>query len=193
MLRSIAVFCGSSMGFDPIYRQSASAVGRALARNGIELVYGGGKVGLMGVLADSVLAEGGVVTGVVPKALVERELAHGGLSKLHIVPSMQLRKALMADLADAFVALPGGGGTLDEIIEQWTWAQLGIHLKPCAFLDVNQFYAPLQTMLSQFVAEGFTPRERADMLIFSCHIDDILERFRGYVPPRKKWSDKSSE
>ena len=134
-MNSICVFCGSSSGANGIYEESARATGKALVRAGLRLVYGGGRVGLMGVLADEVLAAGGQVTGVMPRALVEREIAHRGVTDLRVVETMHERKELMADLADAFIALPGGAGTLEEIFEQWTWSQLGIHAKPCGFIN----------------------------------------------------------
>ena len=147
-MKSIAIFCGSALGADPIYLRTAQNVGRCLAEQGITLVYGGGRSGLMGVVADSALAAGGQVIGVIPQVLVTKELAHPGLTELHVVENMQQRKSKMSELADGFVAMPGGVGTLEEIFEQWTWAQLGIHLKPCAFLNVDGFYDDLLKFLS---------------------------------------------
>ena len=139
-MNSICVFCGSSLGNDPIYKQIAQATGQAIAEQGLTLTYGGGRSGLMGVVADSAIKAGGQVIGVIPNALVDRELAHTGLTALHVVNDMHERKTKMAELADAFIALPGGAGTLEEIFEQWTWSQLGIHQKPCAFLNIDGFY-----------------------------------------------------
>ena len=139
-MKSIGIFCGSSAGEHPLYLDTARLVGRTLAQQGLALVYGGGKVGLMGAVADAALEAGGVVIGVMPRGLVEREIAHRGLTELHVVEDMHERKTKMAALADGFIALPGGAGTLEEIFEQWTWAQLGIHEKPCAFLNIKGYY-----------------------------------------------------
>jgi uncharacterized protein (TIGR00730 family) len=165
MLRAVCVFCGSQSGRSPAYAEAARALGRELAARGIELVYGGGRVGLMGTLADEVLARGGRATGVIPLALQERELGHTGLSELHVVPSMHERKARMASLSDAFVALPGGFGTLEEICEAITWAQLGLQPKPCALLDAADYWAPLVRLFDQAVEQGFVaPAGRALVL-----------------------------
>jgi uncharacterized protein (TIGR00730 family) len=165
MLRRVCVFCGSQAGRSPAYAAAARALGRLLAERGIELVDGGGRVGLMGVLADEVLARGGRAIGVIPQALMERELGHTGMSELHVVGSMHERKALMAELSDAFVALPGGFGTFEEICEAITWAQLGIHPKPCALLDVDEYWAPLVALFDQAVEQGFLdPSARALVL-----------------------------
>ena len=149
------VFCGSSAGTNPVYRAAATELGTALAAANIELVYGGGHVGLMGAVADAVLAAGGTVIGVIPRTLAEREVAHSGLTQLHIVESMHERKALMADLSDGFVALPGGFGTFEEFCEAVTWVQLGIQTKPCVLLDVNGYYEPLIAMFDRAVEDGF--------------------------------------
>jgi uncharacterized protein (TIGR00730 family) len=149
------VFCGSSAGTNPVYRAAATELGTALAAANIELVYGGGHVGLMGAVADAVLAAGGTVIGVIPRALAEREVAHSGLTQLHVVESMHERKALMADLSDGFVALPGGFGTFEEFCEAVTWVQLGIQAKPCVLLDVNGYYEPLIAMFDRAVEDGF--------------------------------------
>ena len=162
----ICVFCGSSPGRDPVYLEQAAAFGALLAQRGIVLVYGGARVGLMGALADAALAHGGQVIGVMPEALMAREVAHRGLSELHVVGSMHARKALMAELSDAFVALPGGIGTLEELFEVWTWSQLGLHEKPCALLDLNGFYSGLRAFLDHVVHEGFLkPVYRAGLLV----------------------------
>jgi len=164
-MRRICVFCGSQPGNSPAYADAARALGRLLAERGIELVTGGGRVGLMGAIADEVLARGGRAIGVIPRALQERELGHDGLTELHVVASMHERKARMAELSDAFVALPGGFGTFEEICEALTWAQLGIHPKPCALLDVADYWAPLVRLFDQAVERGFLEaRNRALVL-----------------------------
>ena len=142
----------------------------------------------MGVLADTVLSAGGQVTGVIPRALLDREIAHSGVSDMRIVQSMHERKELMASLAAAFIALPGGAGTLEEIFEQWTWAQLGIHAKPCGFLNVNAYFDPLLTLIERMVAEGFMARPFAAMLAVETDPDRLLARFRAYHPPPQKWA-----
>ena len=187
-MNSICVFCGSSSGTDGVYEAAACSIGRALARAGLRLVYGGGKVGLMGVLAEAVLSAGGQVTGVMPRALFEREIAHAGVSDMRVVSSMHERKELMAGLADAFIALPGGAGTLEEIFEQWTWAQLGIHAKPCGFLNVNGYFSRLLAMIDHMVAEGFLAAPLADMLVVEGDPERLLARFREYQPPTSKWT-----
>lgn len=188
MLASIAVFCGSSNGTDPAFIGAARAFGALLARERITLVYGGGHVGLMGALADAVLAAGGRVVGVIPRALWDREIGHGGLTELHVVETMHERKALMASLAEAFVALPGGLGTLEEIFEVWTWGQLGIHAKPCGFLDVNGYYAPLLSFLDGAVERGLVRREHRAMAIVDDDCATLLRRLAEYQPPRvAKW------
>ena len=190
-MNSICVFCGSSSGANGIYEESARATGKALVRAGLRLVYGGGRVGLMGVLADEVLAAGGQVTGVMPRALVEREIAHRGVTDLRVVETMHERKELMADLADAFIALPGGAGTLEEIFEQWTWSQLGIHAKPCGFINVNGYFTPLLVMVEHMVAEGFMAPALASMLTIENEPERLLARFRLYQPPARKWSTET--
>lgn len=186
-MKAICVFCGSSVGRDPAYREAAVSAGHALARAGLSLVYGGGKVGLMGAVADAALAAGGRVVGVMPRALVEREIAHAGLSELHVVETMHERKTRMADLSDGFIALPGGAGTLEEFFEQWTWAQLGIHGKPCALLNVLEYFRPLISMIEKAVAEGFVAKSYGDMLVVATDVEAILKRFASYVPPARKW------
>ncbi len=177
---SICAFCGSHRGSNPAYEAAARSTGQAIARAGVRLVYGGGNVGLMGVLADAVLSTGGHVTGVMPRALVEREIAHRGLSSLRVVETMHERKKLMADLSDAFVALPGGAGTLEEIFEQWTWSQLGIHAKPCGFLNVGGYFDALLSMIEHMVAEDFVARPFAEMLIVETDPERLLARFQSY-------------
>lgn len=179
----ICVFCGSSPGRDPGYLEQAAGFGALLARRGIALVYGGAHVGLMGALADAVLQHGGHVIGVIPEALVAWEVAHRGLPDLRIVGSMHERKALMAELSDAFVALPGGVGTLEELFEVWTWSQLGLHGKPCALLDVNGFYAGLSAFLDHVVGEGFLrPDQRAGLLV-ERDPEALLRALACFEPP----------
>jgi uncharacterized protein (TIGR00730 family) len=185
-LRSVAVFCGSRSGSHPEYAAAAATTGRVLAARGTTLVYGGGRVGLMGVVADAALAAGGRVVGVIPQALHERELTHTGVSELHVVGSMHERKARMADLADAFVALPGGAGTLEEVAEQWTWAQLTLHAKRSGFLDVRGFWGPVRAMLERMVADGFVRPEQQDILRF----DDDVERLLDSLDEPLGWTDK---
>lgn len=191
MIRRICVFCGSNTGSDPAYAEAARALGQLFAREGIALVYGGGSVGLMGVLADSVLAAGGEAIGVIPQALWAREVGHRGLTDLRIVETMHERKAMMADLADAFIALPGGLGTLEEIFEVWTWAQLGLHQKPLGFLDVNGFYAPLMEFLDRAVRSRFVRDEHRAIAMIARDPEALLKRFESWEPPRvAKWITK---
>jgi uncharacterized protein (TIGR00730 family) len=161
----VCVFCGSATGADPVFAAAARSFGRLLASRGTALVYGGGHVGLMGALADAVLVAGGSVIGVIPERLAARELAHHGLTELHVVPSMHERKAKMASLADAFVALPGGLGTLDELFEIWTWAQLGFHAKPIGLLDVAGFFAPLLELTRHMVEQGFVRAPQLELAL----------------------------
>jgi uncharacterized protein (TIGR00730 family) len=187
-MRSVSVFCGSSAGIDPRFAQAASEFGALLAKEEITLVYGGGHVGLMGILADAVLANGGKVIGVIPRALWDREVGHRNVTELHVVETMHERKAMMASLADAFVALPGGLGTLEEIFEVWTWAQLGIHDKPCGFLDVLGYYSPLLTFLDRAVDAGFVRPQHRAMAIVDDDSSSLLRRMAEYEPPRvTKW------
>lgn len=182
------VFCGSSPGFSPVHAAIAEELGRELAGAGIALVYGGGNVGLMHVVAEAALEKGGEVIGVIPQALVERELAHPALSALHITTNMHERKALMAELADGFIALPGGIGTMEELFEVWTWGQLGWHPKPCALLNVQGYYDGLIAFLDNMVAEGFLTRDHRDMLIVADRVADLLDLLADYVPPQTgKW------
>ena len=160
---------------------------RARGRRRLGLVYGGGRVGMMGVLADAVLAHGGEVTGVIPRHLVEREVAHDGVSTLHVVTTMHERKARMVELADAFIALPGGVGTLEELFEVWAWAQLGLHAKPCGVLNVEGYYDTLQAHVARMVAEGFLRPEHGAMVLFADDPEVLLGRFADYVPPPERW------
>ena len=187
-MRSLCVFCASSPGRDPAFAAAARAFGALVAREGITLVYGGGHVGLMGALADAALAAGGRVVGVIPRGLWDREVGHRGLTELHVVETMHERKATMASLADAFVALPGGLGTLEEIFEVWTWGQLGIHSKPCGFLDVAGYYAPLFAFLDQAVERGLVRPQHRAMAIVDDDGERLLRRLADYEPPRvEKW------
>jgi uncharacterized protein (TIGR00730 family) len=190
--QSICVFCGSNVGSRPEYSSAAEAVGRLLAERRIELVYGGGKVGLMGKVADAVLSAGGKVKGVIPQALMLREIGHEGLTELKIVNSMHERKALMAEFADAFIALPGGFGTLDEFCEILTWAQLGLHHKPCGLLNVNGYYDHFSRLLDHAVNEQFLrPLHRA-MVISDEDPEALLCRMMEYEAPLTgKWIDRS--
>jgi len=175
-LHTLCVYCGSSPGLRPEYLATASAFGRLLAGKRVTLVYGGGNVGLMGALADAALEAGGKVIGVIPHLLIEKEVAHAGLTELHAVASMHERKMKMAELSDAFVALPGGIGTLDEIFEATTWTQLGFHAKPCAFLNVVGFYDPLFAFLRQLVTQGFLKEKHLDSLLMETDPEHLLER-----------------
>jgi uncharacterized protein (TIGR00730 family) len=171
-MKRICVYCGSSLGNQPLYREAALAMGAVLASRKIGLVYGGGNVGLMGVVADAVLAGGGEVIGVIPQSLADREIAHSGVTDLRIVDSMHTRKALMADLSDAFIAMPGGFGTFEEIFEAVTWTQLGVHRKPCGLLNVGGFYTPLALFIDQAVSEGFIKPVHRQSIV----VDDNPER-----------------
>lgn len=188
MIRRICVFCGSNAGSDPAYADAARNLGLLFAREGIGLVYGGGSVGLMGEVADSVLSAGGEVIGVIPHALWAREVGHRGLTDLRIVETMHERKAMMADLSDAFIALPGGLGTLEEIFEIWTWAQLGLHAKPLGFLDVNGFYSPLMQFLDRAVRERFLKEPHRAIALVDEDAEGLLRKFDAWRPPRvEKW------
>lgn len=185
---NICVFCASSVGARPEYAQAARAFGAALAANGVGLVFGGGCVGLMGIVADATLEAGGRAIGVIPRALVEREIAHRGLTALHVVDSMHERKQLMADLADAFVLLPGGFGSWDEFCEVVTWAQLGIHRKPLGVLDVGGYYEPLFAMMDRAVAEGFVSAVQRDRIVVDADQNRLFERLRTAPTPNEvKW------
>jgi uncharacterized protein (TIGR00730 family) len=182
-MRRVCVFCGSSAGERPEYRAAAADFGRALAARGLGLVYGGGCVGLMGVLADAALEAGAEVIGVIPRFLADKEIAHAGLSELRVVRSMHERKALMSELSDAFAALPGGLGTLEELFEVWTWAQLGLHKKPCGLLDAAGFYAPLTRFLDHAQHEGFVRAPHRAILHVESESAALLDRFEAHRPP----------
>jgi uncharacterized protein (TIGR00730 family) len=189
-LKSVCVYCGSNAGSRPVYAERAAQLGTQLARDGLALVYGGGNVGLMGIAADAALAAGGEVVGVIPEQLVGWEVAHRGVTRLEVVANMHERKARMFDLSDAFVALPGGFGTLDEMFEMLTWRQLGLGDKPCAFLDVDGFYAPLVAMMDRMVAERFLHADQRRDLWHGEDIGAMLAWMRDYVPAQAdKWLD----
>jgi uncharacterized protein (TIGR00730 family) len=190
-MKSIGVYCGSNAGSKPAYAERAMALGDRIARQGLRLVYGGGNTGLMGVVANAVLEAGGQVTGVIPKQLVDWEVAHRGLTELEVVGSMHERKARMFDLSDGFVTLPGGFGTMEEIFEMLTWRQLGIGNKPCAFLDVDGFYAPLIGMIDRMVEERFLHAEQRTDLWHGEDIGAMLQWMRDYQPAQaSKWIDE---
>lgn len=182
----ICVYLGSSPGNNPLYRQAAEQFGTLLAKRGIGLVYGGGMVGLMGVVADAVCAAGGEVIGVIPEALRAREHDHQGITELHVVKTMHERKAMMANLSDGFVTLPGGIGTFEEMFEAWCWSQLGYHNKPVGLLDVNGFYSGLRQFIDNVVDEGFLQPRHRSMLIVESDPETMLERIINYTPPENE-------
>jgi len=190
-MRRLAVYCGSSMGADPAFAEAARALGREMARRDIGLVYGGGRLGLMGTVADAVLGAGGEAYGVIPQALIDLEVAHTGLTELHIVANMHERKAKMTDLTDAFVALPGGIGTLDELFEAWSWNALGYHAKPFALLNVGGFWDDLVGLMDHVTENGFmSPARRAQLLVGS-DVDDVIDQLDAAIieaaEPRMVW------
>jgi uncharacterized protein (TIGR00730 family) len=190
-VRRVCVFCGASSGRSPSYADAARALGAELARRDLGLVYGGGRVGLMGAVADAALAAGGEAVGVIPQELVVRELAHGGLTELRVVDSLHERKALMAELADGFVALPGGFGTLDELLEQLTWSQLGLHAKPVGLLDVDEYWRPLIELARHATEQGFVRESDLAAIAVAAEPDallDRLERMTREPRPRPKWT-----
>lgn len=187
-MKRIAVFCGSSFGTDDIYKSQAQLLGKTLARQDIELVYGGASVGLMGAVADGVLSEGGKAIGVLPNFLKSREVAHNELTELILVDSMHERKAKMHELSDGVIALPGGLGTLEEFFEMLTWAQLGLHKKPMAVLNTDGFYDPLNVLVQSMVDKGFLKQENQQMIIVSDKIEVLLDKMRNYTAPSvEKW------
>jgi uncharacterized protein (TIGR00730 family) len=186
-LNSICVYCGSAPGNDPAFHAEAVTAGTLIARQGLTLVYGGGKVGLMGAVADAALAAGGKVIGVMPADLVNQEIGHTGLTELIVVNSMHERKWKMAELADGFLCLPGGPGTFEEIVEQWTWALLGFHAKPCGFVNVNGYYDLMRATVQQMADKGFLAQPYVDMLVYAETTAQAIEAFRTYVPPPPKW------
>jgi uncharacterized protein (TIGR00730 family) len=181
-LSSVCVFCGSNAGVDPRYLEAAVDTGRALAERGLRLVYGGAHVGMVGALADAAIGAGGEVTGVIPRQIVDLEVGHNGVADLRVVDSMHERKALMADLADAFIALPGGIGTFEELFEVFTWAHLGLHRKPLGLLDVAGYYGPLEVLLDHAVDQRFLRPETRAMLVRDETLDGLLERFGAWRP-----------
>jgi uncharacterized protein (TIGR00730 family) len=185
-LLRVCVFCGSANGRGPAYPKAAAELGTLLAERGIGLVYGGAQVGSMGVVANAALAAGGEVIGVIPDGLFEREVPHTGLTELHVVADMHERKARMAGLSDAFLALPGGAGTLEELFEVWTWAQLGIHDKPIGLVDTEGFYQPLLRMVEHMVDEGFLRVDYRNMIDVDADPANLLDRFADYRPPASK-------
>jgi uncharacterized protein (TIGR00730 family) len=186
-LNSICVYCGSSPGTDPLFMDEAVRAGTLIAKSGLTLVYGGGRVGLMGAVADAALAAGGKVTGVMPADLVNAEIGHTGLTELRVVNSMHERKLVMSEISDGFLCLPGGPGTFDEIFEQWTWALLGIHEKPCGFVNVSGYYDPMRQTIQHMADNGFIGQPYVDMLIYAATTQAVIDRFRAYVPPPPKW------
>jgi uncharacterized protein (TIGR00730 family) len=192
-LQTICVFCAANPGVDPAYVEQATAMGRFLAESGRRLVYGGGRTGLMGALADGALAAGGEVIGIMPRHLVDHEVAHTGLTKLHVVASMHERKSLLAELSDGFLAMPGGLGTLEEIFEVWTWGQLGLHRKPYGLLQVGDFFAPLLRFLDHAVEEGFIRQEYRDLLVVATEPSSLISRMENMSPPPlPRWVDRES-
>ncbi|MCH7987991.1 MAG: TIGR00730 family Rossman fold protein [Planctomycetes bacterium] len=187
-MKSVCVFCGSKVGVDDVYREQAAVLGRLLAEQGIRLVFGGGSIGLMGVMADAVLESGGRVTGVIPRMLATKELLHTRVSDMHQVDDMHTRKALMAELSDAFVALPGGYGTFEELFEIITWAQLGIHEKNIGLLNVAGFFDPLVRMIDHAIQEGFIKPKQRELIIVEERPDALLKRLVEHQMPQvKKW------
>ncbi|MDV5140170.1 TIGR00730 family Rossman fold protein [Chimaeribacter arupi] len=182
-----AVFCGSAHGTDPAFIKETERLVQAMADRNVSLVYGGGHVGLMGTLADTAIASGVHVIGVMPHSLVNHELAHRGVSELKVVKDMHERKSTMAENADFFIALPGGAGTLEEIFEAWTWAQLGLHNKACAFFNVNGYFDSLFTFFERMIDDGFMKKAYSEMLIISDDPDELIEKALSYTPPPPKW------
>jgi len=191
-LKRVCVFCGSSFGARPAYKEAAQRLGKALAARGIGLVFGGGCIGLMGAVADAVLAGGGEAIGVIPDSLMRREIGHRGVTKLHVVQTMHERKALMADLSDAFIALPGGYGTLEEFFEVVTWSQLGIQQKPCGLLNVEGYWDGLLKVLDHTVDEGFVRPENSQLVLVAQNPETMLNRLAEWEPPGhiEKWLDR---
>ncbi|QNF33281.1 TIGR00730 family Rossman fold protein [Adhaeribacter swui] len=189
-MKSVAVFCGANFGNNPIYTSKAQELGKLLAEQNMQLVFGGGRVGLMGAIADSVLQHGGKAVGVIPQSLVDREVAHATLTELHVVQTMHERKALMASLADAFIAMPGGFGTLDEVCEIITWNQLSIITKPVAFYNVNNYFERFLQFIDEGVAEGFIREEHRTNLVIEEEPEKLLQKLQGYTPVSvSKWID----
>ncbi len=190
-MKNVCVFCGSASGENPLYATAAREMGQALVARGLGLVYGGGRIGLMGEVATAVVRAGGEVIGVIPHALAEKEVAFAEATELHVVDTMHIRKALMADRSDAFVALPGGYGTCDELFEILTWGQLGIHFKPVGLLNVNGFFTPLLAWLDHITAEGLLKQRHRDLLLVDDTVTGILDKLASWKPrpDRTKWVD----
>ena len=193
-MKTLCVYCGSSPGTDPAYLEAGRSLGRLLAARDIDLVYGGASVGVMGAVADAVLAGGGRAIGIIPEALAVKEVAHDSLTEQHVVGSMHERKALMAERSDAFVALPGGWGTFEEIFEMLTWAQLGFHEKPCGLLNVNGYYDHLHAFLEHAIEAGFVPPVCRDMLMVEPDPGPLLDRYDADRAPKvRKWITREQE
>jgi uncharacterized protein (TIGR00730 family) len=189
-MKSVCVYCGSNVGTLPAYRETAQSLGRLLASEELKLIYGGGHIGLMGALADALLDAGGSVVGIIPRTLADRELAHQGLTELRIVGSMHERKLMMAELSDGFIALPGGFGTFEEFCEILTWAQLGMHAKPCGLLNVEGYYDPLLSLFDRAVADGFVRQKHREIVLTATEPQALLQAMRSYQPPTAhKWID----
>lgn len=186
MIKRLAVFCGSRAGASAVYKEGAIELGKELAKRNITLVYGGASVGIMGILADTVLQEGGKVIGVIPEILEQREISHLKLTELIIVKTMHERKAKMADLSDGFIALPGGPGTLEEFFEVFTWAQIGIHQKPCGLLNINGYYDPLLHLFDHMVEQQFLQEKHRSLAIMETTANQLLEQFSSFKPASKK-------
>lgn len=187
----LAVFTGSASGDDEIYAREAGRFATELASRGIGIAYGGGQVGLMGIIADSAVAAGGDVVGVIPESLDQTEVGHVGLDQLHVVDSMHERKQMMADMADGFVALPGGIGTLEEIFEAWTWLQLGVHAKPVGFLNVSGYWTPLLDAVASMSAAGLVRPDYLAAAVVAQDADELLARFAGWQAPRRRWAERA--
>ncbi|SES64703.1 hypothetical protein SAMN05216389_101235 [Oceanobacillus limi] len=179
-MKTVAVYCGSSTGVDPIYMQEAKRLGEVLVENGLDLVYGGATVGCMGAVADAVMEAGGKVIGVIPEKLRNVEIAHHELTELHVTKDMHERKSLMAEYADGFIAMPGGAGTLEEWFEVFTWAQLGYHLKPCALLNINDYYSPLLALLDHMIEQGFMKPAYKDLIVFEHDPVLLINQLKDY-------------
>lgn len=189
-MKRLAIFCGSSNGSSKVYKEDAIKLGKELAKREITLVYGGASVGIMGAVADSVLNEGGEVIGVIPKLLEDREISHTNLTELYIVDTMHERKAKMAELADGFIALPGGPGTLEEFFEVFTWAQIGLHQKPCGILNINNYYNPLLDLLDHMVEQEFLQEKYRSLAILDSNPKALIDKLYTYEPPTIKTYDK---
>ena len=193
-VKSICIYCGAATGARPAYAEAARELGRRMAEAGIRLVYGGGKVGLMGIIADAVLAHGGQVVGIIPKALMAKEVGHTGLTELHVVENMHQRKQMMADLSDAFIAMPGGIGTCEELFEVFTWLQIGYHAKPIGLLNVEQYYDPLMVFLKSMVTEQFLKGPQLDQLQIAASPEALLDTMRHFKPSQiDRWADQRTQ